>query len=185
MRHVTLEPHGWPGTAKAFHWTTALLVLAQVPLGWAAKTWPLSPLKLDLFLWHKSLGFAILLVIALRVAYRAAESRPPLPAAMTTWERASASAVHALLYALLIALPVSGWVIQSASNVPFRIFRLIPVPAIASPDKALAEAASRVHFALVVTLSALLVLHVGAALWHHFVRRDDVLARMLPGTGAR
>lgn len=173
--------HAWPGTAKAFHWATALLVLAQLPLGWVAKLWPLSPLKLDLFVWHKSIGFTILLVVLLRAAYRSAAARPPWTAGMTPWQLATARSVHALLYGVLIAMPISGWVVSSASRVPFEIFWRIPVPAIAPHDKALEQIAARVHFSLFVALCVLLLLHIGAALWHHFAKRDETLVRMLPG----
>jgi len=85
-----------------------------------------------------------------------------------------------LLYVLMIALPLSGWVINSASGIPFRVFWWFPLPAIVAPDKALAEAAKQVHFALFVALAALLVVHIAAALRHHFAKRTDVLVRMLP-----
>ena len=176
---VTRAPE-WPPTAKSLHWATALLVLAQLPLGWIATSWPLSPVKLDLFVWHKSLGFAILGLVAVRLAYRACTTRPPLPSTMAGWERTGATLVHVLLYAGLVALPMSGWIVNDASNIPFRIFRQVPVPRLVAPDRALASLASGVHLALAVALALLLVLHIGAALVHHVARRDGVLEAMLP-----
>jgi cytochrome b561 len=99
---------------------------------------------------------------------------------MAAWERAAAHLSHFLLYALMIALPVTGWIVSSASNVPFRIFRLIPLPAIVAPDKATADLFSTVHGWLVTLLVLVLIAHIGAALRHHYVKRDTVLARMLP-----
>jgi cytochrome b561 len=87
------------------------------------------------------------------------------------------------LYAVLIAMPISGWVINSAANIPFQIFWQIPLPAITEPSKALADLWAQVHFALFVVLTGLLALHIGAALWHQWVRRDGVLTRMLPTMG--
>jgi cytochrome b561 len=171
----------WGRAARWLHWSVALLVLAQVPLGWAAKAWRLSPLKLELFVWHKSIGFVVLALMLLRLAWRLFDAAPARPRGEAPWSRRAAAGVHGLLYAVLFALPVTGWVVNSAANVPFRIFWRIPVPAIVAPDKALAEAAAQAHFALVVTLAVLLALHVGAALWHHFVRRDGVLHRMYGG----
>lgn len=173
---------GWGGTAKFLHWSIALLVLVQFPLGWLAVTWRLSPVKLDLFVWHKSMGLVVLALMVVRVTWRLLHAAPAMPDTVPAWARRSAMAVHALLYAALIAIPLSGWVVNAAANIPFRIFWLVRLPAITAPSKPLAELAAQVHLVLVVALAALLALHVGAALWHHRVRRDGVLQRMLPTT---
>jgi cytochrome b561 len=99
---------------------------------------------------------------------------------MPAWERAGARISHFLLYALMIALPVTGWIVNSASNIPFRIFFLIPLPAIVAPDKAASDFFALVHRGLFVVLALVLVAHIGAALRHHFVKRNTVLIRMLP-----
>lgn len=174
----------WGGAVRFFHWTVAALVLVQLPLGWAAVAWRMSPLKLDLFVWHKSIGLVVLVTMVMRLLWRIVDARRPPPRG-PAWSRRAASTVHAALYGVLFALPLSGWIINSAANVPFRIFRVVPLPAIVAPDKALADAASRAHLLLLVVLVALLAVHVGAALWHQRVRRDDVLARMLPTRGSR
>jgi cytochrome b561 len=170
----------WSAPAKFFHWLIAALILVQVTLGFAAVTWPLSPAKLSLFVWHKSTGMLILVLVALRLLWRVTSAVPALPADTPRWERVAAHASHLFLYVLLVALPVSGWVVASASGIPFRIFRHIPLPQIVAVDKRLAEAAASVHGWLVIVFVALLALHVGAALRHHFVKRNDVLRRMLP-----
>jgi cytochrome b561 len=171
----------WGAAAKAFHWGMAALILAQLALGLAAASWRLSPTKLELFVWHKSLGMLVLALLVLRVLWRLANSSPALPAALPAWERAAARTSHAALYLLMAALPLTGWVVSSASGIPFRIFWLIPLPSIAPADEALAQAFGRVHGALALSLVAVLALHIGAALRHHFVRRNEVLTRMLPG----
>lgn len=173
-------PPRWSRTAQALHWSVALLVLAQLPLGFLAVGWRMSPTKLDLFVWHKSLGFVVLALMLLRLSWRATHAAPAPPPDASPWTRRAAAAVHALLYGVLFALPLTGWIVNSAANVPFRVFRRIPVPAIVAPDKALADDIARLHLALAVLLLVLLVVHVGAALWHHHRRRDDVLLRMLP-----
>jgi cytochrome b561 len=175
----------WGAPAKLFHWIMAALVLAQFALGWVAASWRLSPLKLNLFVWHKSIGMLILALVALRILWRLANPTPALPADTAVWERRAARIGHVLLYLLMIALPVTGWVVNSAANIPFRIFWLIPLPAIVEPAEATADLAALAHFWLFVVLSALLLAHVGAALRHHFIKRNDVLMRMLPGTGRR
>jgi cytochrome b561 len=174
------DADSWGAPAKLFHWVMAALILAQITLGLMAANWRMSPTKLNLFVWHKSTGMLILALLALRLAWRLANRAPELPAGMAPWERAGAHLSHFLLYALMIALPVTGWIVSSASNVPFRIFWLIPLPAIVAPDKATADLAALVHGGLFVLLALVLVAHIGAALRHHYVKRDTVLSRMLP-----
>lgn len=171
----------WGSLARFFHWSVALLVLAQVALGLTAAGWRLSPLKLDLFVWHKSLGFLILLLVVLRLLWRLANPTPALPDGMSGFERLAARVSHGLFYVLLIFLPINGWVINSAANVPFSIFWLIPLPSIVAPDRVLAGNAENAHFVLFSVLALLVMVHAGAALRHHFVKRDNVLLRMLRG----
>ena len=173
--------HSWGVPAKLLHWVVAVLVLVQMGLGWAAVNWRLSPTKLDLFVWHKSIGMLILLLMVARIAWRSVNVAPTLPAGMAPVERLAAHLSHVLLYVLLLLMPMTGWIINSAANIPFRIFWLVPLPAIVQPDKALADATARVHLTLFVVLSLLLIVHIGAALRHHYVKRNNVLTRMLPG----
>lgn len=170
----------WGAPAKLLHWVVAVLVLGQICLGWVAVNWRLSPTKLDLFVWHKSIGMVILLLMVARIAWRLVNVAPSLPAGMGPLERRAARVSHVLLYLLLLVMPLSGWIINSAANIPFRIFWMVPLPAVVQPDKALADATARAHLAFFVALSLLLVVHIGAALRHHFVKRNDVLKRMLP-----
>ncbi|VTU23587.1 hypothetical protein H4CHR_01219 [Variovorax sp. PBS-H4] len=174
-------PAAWNGGVKFFHWLLALLIFVQFTLGWLAVSWRLSPAKLDLFVWHKSIGVLVLALGLLRLAWRlASPAAPTLPPHMPPWERTAARASHALLYGLMLALPLSGWLIQSTSGMPFRIFRQWPLPAIAAADKAASELAEVVHLSLGIALAALLVVHIGAALRHHFIQHDEVMMRMLP-----
>jgi cytochrome b561 len=175
--------NAWGAPAKLLHWTIAALVFAQIALGWMAVSWRLSPAKLDLFVWHKSTGMLILVLMAARIVWRLGNPVPALPKAMAPLERGAARLTHVLLYVLLVATPVTGWIVASASNIPFRMYWLIPVPSIVAPDKATEGFAARVHFSLFIVSSVLLLAHVGAAVRHHFVKRDGVLIRMLPGTG--
>lgn len=170
----------WGSVARGFHWVMAALIVAQLALGAMAAAWRLSPAKVELFFWHKSIGVLILMLLGLRLAWRRFDPAPPLPATMTAWERAAARANHVLLYVLLALLPLTGWIVNSASNIPFRVFRIVPLPAIVSPDDMVAKGFARAHLVLVLFLALALVVHVAAALRHHLVQRDDVLSRMLP-----
>jgi cytochrome b561 len=175
----------WGAPAKFFHWTIALLILVQIALGFAAALWRLSPLKLELFVWHKSAGMLILALMLARLAWRLANRSPALPPQTPPWERRAAHASHVLLYVLAVALPLSGWVINSAAAVPFSVFWLVPLPPIVAPDEHVEELAKLVHFSLLVALCLVLAVHIGAALRHHLIKRNDVLLRMLPGTWRR
>jgi cytochrome b561 len=170
----------WGAPAKFFHWLVAALIFIQFALGWLAVGWRLSPAKLNLFVWHKSTGMLILMLVLVRLSWRLANPTPALPVDTPTWERVAAHMSHGLLYVMMIAMPLTGWTVQSAAGVPFRIFWRIPLPALASPDKHIAEFASLAHFSLSIGFTVLLVLHIGAALRHHFVKRNNVLTRMLP-----
>jgi cytochrome b561 len=187
IRSVTMlrnTEQSWGSPAKFLHWTVAALVLAQIPLGWAAVSWPLSPAKLDLFVWHKSLGLLILLLMVVRAVWRLTGIAPALPAGTPPLERLAAHLSHGFLYLLMFLMPLTGWIVNSAANVPFRMFWRIPVPAITAPDKAVADVAARIHLGLFVALALMLAVHVGAALRHHLLKRNNVLARMLPDRGS-
>lgn len=170
----------WGTVAKLLHWGIAALILAQIVLGLVAVGWHLSPTKLNLFIWHKSLGILLLALIAVRLLWRFANPTPRLPADTPGWERRAARASHVLLYICMLALPLTGWIINSAANVPLRLFWLFPLPAITAPDKALADAMKLVHLGLVITLAVALAVHIAAALRHHFIKGTDILTRMLP-----
>jgi cytochrome b561 len=172
----------WGAPAKVFHWLIAALILSQIALGLTAAGWHLSPTKLNLFVWHKSIGMLILALVVLRLLWRLANPSPALPVEMPAWERRAAQASHFLLYGLALAMPLSGWIVNSADKVPFHIFWTIPLPAIVAPDKGTADLAKLAHFSFFIALAAVLVAHIGAALRHHFVMHDDVLWRMLPAT---
>ena len=170
----------WGAVAKTLHWLIAVLILIEIPLGWIAVAWRLSPVKLNLFVWHKSVGVLILALVLLRLAWRWANPLPRLPAGIPAWQHVAAKVDHLLQYALMLALPVSGWVVDSAARIPFRVFWLFQLPHIVGPSKALEELGKVAHYGMAIALLVLLAGHIGAGFWHHTVRRDDVLRRMLP-----
>jgi cytochrome b561 len=163
------------------HWLTLALLLTQIALGWFAVSWRLSPTKLNLFVWHKSVGILILVIVLLRLVWRLGNATPALPDNTEPWERFAARLSHVLLYLFMIVIPLSGWVINSAANVPLNLFFWFPLPDITAPNKALAEVTKSVHFGLWISLCVLLVFHIGGALRHHLVKRNDILVRMWSG----
>lgn len=167
-------------SAIALHWAIALLVFALFPLGIYMVDLPLSPQKLKLYSWHKWAGFTVFLLAVLRAAWRATHAAPPPPETMSAWQKRAANVTHALLYVLLFAAPLSGWLMSSAKGFQTVYLGLIPLPDLVGKDEALGEALAWLHRLLVFTLGALVITHATAALKHHLVDRDDVLARMLP-----
>jgi cytochrome b561 len=166
--------------AIALHWLVAALLLATFPLGVYMTGLPLSPRKLQLVAYHKWIGVTVFALAWLRLAWRLYRPAPPHPPSMALWQRRAAHAVHGLLYVLLIAIPLSGWLFSSASGVPTVYLGLWQLPDLVDRDKALAATLRGVHLALNWTLAALVVIHVAAALKHHLADRDGLLYRMLP-----
>ena len=169
----------YDGAAIALHWLTAALILANLGLGLSMVPLAISPQKLHWYAWHKWIGITVFLLTSLRLAWRAAHPPPP-PVAMPEWQRRAAALTHLLLYALLLAIPVSGWLYSSATGVQVVYLDLVPLPDLVPKDKALAGLLKEAHVTLNFAMFALVCVHSVAALKHHFVDRDTALARMLP-----
>jgi len=135
---------------------------------------------LQLFSYHKWLGVTVFLIVVIRVIWRATHTPPALPDSIAVWQQRAAHGLHHLLYVLMFAIPVTGWLMSSAKGVPTVYLGLIPLPDLLGKDKALGHLLENIHATLNYLMLALLVLHVAAALKHHFIERDDTLARMLP-----
>ena len=129
---------------------------------------------------HKALGMTVLFLVALRLAWRLYSPAPAPPADLSALPKRLAQGTHALLYALLLVMPIVGWVSSSASNLTVTWFGVFEFPNLVGPDPDLAELAKPAHGSLAWLLAGVLIVHVSAALWHHAVRRDEVLRRMLP-----
>jgi cytochrome b561 len=177
----------WGAVTRMLHWGMAVLILFQLGLGlWMTRTPDLAA-RFALTQTHKSWGAVILALALLRLAWRIGNPRPPLPP-MPLWQARAARLSHASLYALMLALPISGWLFASASptqdllGIENLVFGRWPLPDPFVPGSPrLAAAARAVHAAAAFALAALLALHAAAALWHQFVARDGVLARMVWG----
>ncbi len=175
----------YTATAISLHWLLAALLLGMVCLGFYMHELRLSPLKLKLVNWHKWIGVCVVLLALLRLVWRATHPPPALPAGMSPLARRAAGGLHLALYALMFAIPVSGWLMSSAKGFQTVWFGVLPLPDLIGKDKALGEQLFGLHATLNWVLLGLLAVHVLAALKHHFLDRDDVLRRMLPrGRGA-
>ncbi|MES2238042.1 MAG: cytochrome b [Pseudomonadota bacterium] len=169
----------YTGTAIAFHWLIALLILAVFPLGVYMHELPLSPTKLQLYSYHKWLGITVLMLAILRVLWRASHRPPALPASLPRWQQIATHAVHHSLYFLLVLIPLSGWLMSSAKGFQTVWFGVFPLPDLVTKDKALGDLLQEVHEVLNFTLLGLVSLHILAALKHHFINRDGIFMRML------
>lgn len=171
---------GWGTISKTFHWLIVALILVQYTLAEVAEDMSLGLEKFRTLALHKSFGITILALAALRLLWRWMNPTPALPNTLKPYERVLARSTHFALYALLFAQPITGWMMSSAANFPVSYFGWFTLPNLLAPDKGLEELLHDVHENLFLALVALSVLHVAAALKHHFWLKDDVLKRMLP-----
>ena len=168
-------------SARVLHWITAVLVLLMVPLGIViANEWG-GPIQTPLYNLHKSIGAVLLPIVVVRLIYRLGHPPLPLPADVPPLQQAAAQTVHWLLYAMLIVQPLIGWTATSAYPAPLPVFGLFELPRIWPEDRPLSDRLFAVHRWLGIAIGAVAVLHISAALHHHFVRKDRVLMRMVTG----
>ncbi len=166
--------------AQSFHWVMALLIIGMLALGLYMVGLPINALKLKLYGWHKALGVLILMLVFLRLLWRFTNRVPPLPSTLPVWQRFAAHSVHVALYLFMFALPVSGWMLSSASGLPVSFFGLFVLPDLVLPSEYWRATFGLIHKWLGYALIAAICAHVGAALQHHFINKDDILRRMLP-----
>jgi len=171
----------WGAVSQSLHWLTLLLVLALALIGLMMTELPRTPKYFWVYTLHKSLGISVLALLPLRLIWRLWAGAPrPLPGT-PAWQHAIAGITHWLLYVLLLAVPLSGWMYDSASSLrPFRLFGLWEMPKLSAADEALAELAHTAHIGLFWLMIALVMAHAAAAFWHHLIQRDATLRRMLP-----
>lgn len=175
------RPARWSGLLIALHWLAGSLILELLVHGWIMLHADLrAATAFALYQSHKSVGFVVLALTLARLVLRCGR-KAPQPRGRP-WEWRLAGIVQAALYALSIAAIVSGWLVVSTSPLPIptSFFGLFVVPGIAPPDAALFAGATFAHELAAWSIAALAALHLAGALKHHFIDRDDVLARMLP-----
>ncbi len=165
--------------ARVLHWTMALLVIAMIPAGFVLMSLPAGTVQDAAFNLHRSAGVLLLALVLVRIGWRLGHPPPPLPAALPAAQRAIAGVAHLGLYALLLAMPLIGWWATSAYGAPIVVFGLFELPPLVAQDRALSERLFALHGFAGIALALLIAAHAGAALHHHFVRRDGVLRRML------
>jgi cytochrome b561 len=173
-------PHAYGAVAKFLHWAILILIVAQFVIIESADELADGPEKLATIARHKSLGMLVLLLVLARIAWRLANRPYPLPVPMPRAQRIAAAAGHGLLYLLVLAQPISGWLMASAAGRPPGFFGLFDFPMLVGKNPDMHEFYEGLHEVLFGAIVTIAVLHALAALYHHFRMKDDALRRMLP-----
>ncbi|HEU4620586.1 MAG TPA: cytochrome b [Burkholderiaceae bacterium] len=181
MTRIEAASARYTATAQWLHWVVALLIIGNFWLGITMVDIPgITPTKLKYFNWHKWMGVTIFGLVCVRLLWRVFHAPPPLPMTMPAWQRASAHLSHIALYVLMFAIPLTGYFYSLAAGFPIVYLGVLPLPVLMDPNPELKGVLKEAHEVLAWMLAGVLVVHVMAALKHHWVDRDEVLARMLP-----
>ncbi|GJD35051.1 cytochrome b [Methylobacterium aerolatum] len=175
------EPATYSPTQKLLHWAVALIVVEQVIVALAMTNVGEGPLQNQLYEMHKSFGLVVLALVLARVLVRLSRGAPAPEDGIPGWQRVAARVSHASLYLLILIVPLLGWAGTSACCAPVNLFGALPLTLPISGGMPVGEAILKVHGAAAFALTALVGVHVAAALHHHVVRRDGTLRRMLAG----
>jgi cytochrome b561 len=167
-------------TAILLHWLMALALASTFAVGLYMHELPLSPTKLKIYSWHKWAGVTLFLLVFVRLAWRVTHRPPAPPAAMPAWQHRVAEGVHHLLYLLMVAIPLTGWLMSSAKGFQTVYFGVLPLPDLLQKDAELGDVLKTLHMTLNFGFAGVVAAHAAAALKHHLFDRDEVLVRMLP-----
>lgn len=166
--------------AITFHWLIALLIIGMLAIGLYMTDLPISTEKLKLYGWHKEFGILVLILVTLRLGWLFGNTTPGFPDSIPRFQQFLARLVHWAFYGFMFAMPITGWLMTSAAGLPPSFFGLFTLPPLVAPDPYLRELFDNIHqwlaYGLIVTICG----HVGAALKHHFIDKDDIFRRMLP-----
>jgi cytochrome b561 len=176
---MPVSPVRYNWTAIALHWVIAALILFQLYLGLTLDDLPKAKFFAVITL-HKSIGATILILAALRLLWRLFKGAPAASSMIPAWQKTVSHVTHWLLYVLFFAVPLSGWTMSSAEGRPTKVFGLFALPDLVAKSKPLGDQLGEVHEFAAYALAGLVTVHIGAALFHYFIKRDDVLSRMLP-----
>lgn len=167
--------------AMLLHWLIAILIFGGLGLGLYMTGLKLSPTKLQLYSYHKWIGVTVFALALVRIVWAATHKAPPM-VAMPNWQALAAAVTHKMLYLLMLAMPISGWLMSSAKGFQTVYLGMLPIPDLLAKSEPLGEALAALHGAFIWLLLALLAGHVGAALFHQFFVGDGTLSRMLPAS---
>jgi cytochrome b561 len=167
--------------AILLHWLVALLIVCAFVMGLVmTDIHGITPTKLKYYSWHKWMGVTVLGLAVIRILWRHLNKPPPHPAHMPAWQVRAAEGMHALLYLLIFAVPISGYLYTLSAGVPVVYLGLVKLPVFMDPNPEWKPVLQSIHYWLNMTMAAAVAAHVAAALKHHFIDRDSTLKRMLP-----
>lgn len=166
--------------AVTLHWVMAILVIGMLCLGLYMTGLSISLEKLKLYGLHKSFGVLIFMLVIIRLTWRFSSIIPALPFTLATWQKIAAHASHVALYACLLIMPLTGWLMSVTAGIPVSFFGLFLLPAPFATDHQWHEFFRQIHTWCAFGLIGLICIHVAAALQHHFIYKDTILRRMLP-----
>jgi cytochrome b561 len=170
----------WGRVSQLLHWLIVVLIVVMAYLGLTMTDLPNNPYKIRLYALHKSIGLSLLALVILRLLWRGYTGAPrPLPG-IPAWQERVASLTHFALYVLLLAIPLTGWIFNSAAGFPMQWFGVVNLPALTGRSTALRELSGSWHELLFWALIVLALVHAAAAIYHHLFQHDATLARMLP-----
>ena len=178
---LRIPAEGYDAVARSLHWLVAAMVIFVLAAGIAMSNMSEGPAQNMLFDLHRSCGALLLPLMVARLLYRLTHKPPPLPDDIPPIQRLAAEATHWALYAAVIVQVLLGWVGTSAYRAPISVFWLFELPPIWPEDRAFSESILGLHAWVGITIAVLASVHIAGALFHHFVRRDTVLLRMLRG----
>jgi cytochrome b561 len=172
----------WGSVARLFHWVLGFTIIGMLAFGWWMNHIPARPDRYFYRSIHADIGYVVLLLTVLRLIWRSINPTPALPPDMPRWLRIAAHVNHGAIYLVIIIVTMLGWAHSGARTPDYSSwFGLFHVPQITSPDKVAADAYEARHIFFAYVLLALIVIHLAGAAWHHFVKRDRVMARMIDG----
>lgn len=166
--------------ARLLHWGMAILIIGLLAVGLLMEELS-APLKYQIYGIHKALGIIVLALVIGRLAWRFYSPPPALPTTLSSLQRLASHTLHIALYIAMVVMPLSGWAMSSAGGHPVSLFGLVELPALVEKNKELGHLFNEVHELVAYALIAAIVLHISAALLHHFVFKDNILRRMLKG----
>ncbi len=170
----------WGSLSIGLHWLTLILILGLALVGLNMDDLPNGPQKIQVYALHKSFGLTVLALTVIRLSWRLFSVTPDTVPNTPVWQEWIAKLVHAALYVLLFAMPISGWLYNSAAGFPLKYFGLFSLPKLSGYDPQLKELARESHETIFYIMAVLLLMHAGAALKHHYLDKDNTLTRMLP-----
>ncbi|MEO8000900.1 MAG: cytochrome b [Arenimonas sp.] len=170
----------WGSLSIGLHWLTVILILCLMAVGLIMTNLPNGPQKIQIYAMHKSFGLTVLGLTVLRLLWRLFSTNPDEVENTPVWQSWAAKLTHGVLYVLLFAMPISGWLYNSAAGFPLKYFGLFKLPKLSGYDPQLKELAGDAHETFFYILALLMLMHAGAALKHHYLDKDSTLTRMLP-----